>query len=52
MHRAFARVLAVALAGNLIVAVPAMCVLGGVIGGMDVAMNTRAVAVAKKLGSA
>ncbi|MEO4000910.1 MFS transporter [Mesorhizobium sp. CAU 1732] len=44
--------LSVALAGNLWFAAPAMFFLGGVIGAMDVAMNSNAVAVEKRLGKA
>jgi fucose permease len=42
----------VALAPDVMLAVPAMFLLGGTIGAMDVAMNTNAVAVEKRLGRA
>lgn len=44
--------LLVALASNLWLIAPAMFFLGGVIGAMDVAMNTNAVVVEKRLGRA
>lgn len=44
--------LLVALANNLWLIAPAMFFLGGVIGAMDVAMNTNAVVVEKRLGRA
>lgn len=42
----------VALAPDIVFAAPAMFLLGGTIGAMDVAMNTNAVAVEKRLGRA
>ena len=42
----------VALAPDVLFAAPAMFLLGGTIGAMDVAMNTNAVAVEKRLGRA
>jgi fucose permease len=44
--------LVVALAGNVWVAAVAMFLFGGLIGGMDVAMNAGAVAIEEKLGRA
>jgi fucose permease len=44
--------LVVALADNLVFAAIAMFLFGGLIGGMDVAMNASAVAVEEKLGRA
>lgn len=44
--------LLVALAPSAWLAAPAMVFFGGVVGGMDVAMNTNAVAVEKRLGRA
>lgn len=44
--------LLVALAPSVAMAAPAMILFGGVIGGMDVAMNANAVAVERKLGRA
>jgi MFS family permease len=41
-----------ALAPSVAMAAPAMILFGGVIGGMDVAMNANAVAVERKLGRA
>lgn len=40
---------AVAFAPGLAVAVPALCLFGAVVGGMDVAMNANAVAVERRL---
>lgn len=44
--------LVVALAPSVATAAPAMMLFGGLIGGMDVAMNANAVAVERKLGRA
>lgn len=49
---ACAALLLVVLSSHLPVAAVAMIFLGGTIGGMDVAMNTNAVAVEKRLGRA
>lgn len=43
---------AVALAPNLYLVIPAIFALGGVVGGMDVAMNTNAVETERQLGRA
>ena len=44
--------LLVALAPNVILAAPAMFLFGGLVGGMDVAMNSNAVAVERRLSKA
>ena len=44
--------LLVALAPNVILAAPAMYLFGGLVGGMDVAMNANAVAVERRLSKA
>ncbi|THF57584.1 MFS transporter [Ollibium composti] len=44
--------LLVALAPNVVLAAPAMFLFGGLIGGMDVAMNANAVAVERRLSKA
>lgn len=44
--------LPVALAPNLVLAIPAMFLFGGLIGAMDVAMNANAVAVERRLSKA